>query len=347
MTQRRIEKVLATYVPIPMCIINSNGKVTRASGKIDEVFKYDGIKDADIFALTGIKLPDFIKASNGEKNLLLNRNDKTFKVQVQCMGDAEDNSLAIYFIDVTNYENLKIKYNDEKACMGVVTIDNFDELISNNSDKMRLSIVSDVDKKIRSWCSKINASISMQKENVYFVVFENKYLDKLIETKFSVLDDIREIESEADFPVTLSMGIGAGGKSFNQTDQYAQDALDLALGRGGDQAVVKKGGKIEYYGGKMKTVEKGNKGKSRIVAHALKQLIDQSSKVLIMGHKYPDMDAFGAALGIYRIANARNKETHIIINAFNETLNEVYDLAKESDAYSFINNEKALNIVDK
>ena len=347
MAEKRIEKLLAAYVPIPMCIINSNGKVTRASGKIDEVFKYDGIKDADIFALTGIKFADFLKSAKGEKNLILDRNDKKFKIQVSSIGEEEDSSFGLYFIDVTNYETLKVKYNDEKPCIATINVDNFDELTSNNSDETRLSIISNVDKTIRQWCLKINASITKHKEHMYFIVFENQYMEKLVESKFPILDDIREIETDADFPVTLSIGIGVGGKTPAQTDQYATDALDLALGRGGDQAVVKKGSKIEYYGGKMQTVEKGNKGKSRIVAHALRQLIDQSSKVLIMGHKYPDMDSFGSALGIFRIAAARNKEAHIIINAYNETLQEVYSLAREKETYSFINNEKALALVDK
>jgi len=347
MAEKRIEKLLAAYVPIPMCIINSNGKVTRASGRIDEVFKYDGIKDADIFALTGIKFTDFLKSAKGEKNLILARNDKKFKIQVSGIGAEADTSFGLYFIDITNYETLKIKYNDEKPCMATINVDNFDELTSSNSDEMRLSIISNVDKTIRQWCLKINASITKHKEHMYLIVFENQYMEELVESKFPILDDIREIETEADFPVTLSIGIGVGGKTPAQTDQYASDALDLALGRGGDQAVVKKGSKIEYYGGKMKTVEKGNKGKSRIVAHVLRQLIDQSSKVLIMGHKYPDMDSFGSALGVFRIAAARNKEAHIIMNAYNETLQEVYSLAREKETYSFINNEKALDLIDK
>lgn len=347
MAQHRIEKLLATYVPLPMCIINYNGKVTRASGKIDEVFIYDGIRDADIFALTGIKLEEYQKAAKGEKKLMLSRNDKTFRMQVLPVSEEENASLAIYFLDVTGYESLKAKYNDERTCIGIIHVDNYDELKASNSDEMRLTILTEADRKIRQWCLKINASVHNQKDHIYFVIFENQYLEKMIENKFGILDDIRSIESESDFPVTLSVGIGAGGKNLAQTHQFAQDAMDLALGRGGDQAVIKRGSRIEYFGGKMKTVEKSNKGKSRIVAHALRQLIDQSSRVMIMGHRYPDMDAFGAALGIYRIAAARNKEAHIIINAYNETLHEVYTLAKESEAYSFINNEKAIAMSDK
>ena len=165
---------------------------------------------------------------------------------------------------------------------------------------------------------------------------------KLVENKFQILDEIRNIETEADFPVTLSIGIGAGGKNPAHTGSYAEAALDLALGRGGDQAVFKDGEKIDYFGGKSQTVEKGNKGKSRIVGHALKQLIIQADKVLIMGHKNPDMDAFGAALGIFRFVATNSKEAHIVINNYNETLADVYLQAKESEQYSFINSEKAI-----
>ncbi len=348
MARYRIEKLLAEYVPLPMCIINADGKVTRASGKIDEVFKYDGIRGADIFALTGIKLEDFQEASRGEKRLTLDRNDRFFRIGAVPVSEGECASLAIYFFDDTEYESLKSRYSEERTCIGIVQVDNYDELKASNPDEVRLTILKEADRKIRQWCLKISASVHNQKDYIYFIVFENRYLEKLIQSKFSILDDIRDIETESDFPVTLSVGIGAGGKTLAQTHQFAQDAMDMALGRGGDQAVVKRGGgRMDYFGGKMQAVEKSNKGKSRIVAHALRQLIDQSSRVLIMGHRFPDMDAFGAALGVYRIAAMRGREAHIVINAYHETLQEVYRLARESEAYSFVDNEKALAIADK
>lgn len=346
-TEKRIEKLLSAYVPLPMCIINGQGKVTRASNKIDEVFKYDGIKDADIFALTGIKHGEFFSEDVNEKFLTLSRNDKVFRIQVAYIGNDEQKKAIIYFYDITNYETLKDLYNDEHICLAIINVDNYDELTSSTSEEKRLALSTDIDKAVRQWAGRGNASITRYKENLYLMVFQNAYLDKIVETKFSILDDIREIETEADFPVTLSIGIGAGGKNPSQTDQFANAALDLALGRGGDQAVVKKGSKLAYFGGKMKTVEKGNKGKSRIIAHAIKQLVDQSSKVIIMGHRNPDMDSFGSALGIYRIVANRNRDAYIVINNYFETLSEIYNQAKETGCYNFINSEKAISMADK
>ena len=348
MAERRMEKLIAAYTPFPMCIVNPQGKVTRASAGIGEVFIYDGIRGADIFALTGIKLPEFIKEAKGEKALTLSRNEKTFRIKVVFLDEDEETApLAIYFNDITNYDNLKEMYNNERMCMAVVNVDNFDELSSSTGVEKQLTVTSEIDKTIRQWAAKMRASVTRFKDHLYMLVFEYVSCEKMVESKFSILDDIRLIETEADFPVTLSIGIGASGKSPVEIEQFAQDALDLALGRGGDQAVIKKGSRIEYYGGKMQTVEKSNKGKSRVIAHALKQLIDQSDRVIVMGHKNPDMDSFGAALGIFRIAANIGKEAYIVVDSYNEALTEIYKQAKAIGIYHLINNEKAKSLADK
>ena len=339
MVEKRIEKLLAAYIPFPMCIVNGQGKVTRANGKIDEVFIYDGIQDAGIFTLTGIKFQDLL---DSKKDLTISRNEKIFKILTVPLSAKEDSSVAIYFLDVTEQETLKSLYAAEKLCLAVMQVDNYDELISVTSEGRRYALMTEVDKAIRIWGQKLNASVTRFSAYKYFFAMERGQCAKLVENKFQILDEIRNIETEADFPVTLSIGIGAGGKNPAHTGSYAEAALDLALGRGGDQAVFKDGEKIDYFGGKSQTVEKGNKGKSRIVGHALKQLIIQADKVLIMGHKNPDMDAFGAALGIFRFVATNSKEAHIVINNYNETLADVYLQAKESEQYSFINSEKAI-----
>jgi c-di-AMP phosphodiesterase-like protein len=137
-----------------------------------------------------------------------------------------------------------------------------------------------------------------------------------------------------------------GGKTPANAIESAQAALDLAHGRGGDQAVIKRGSKIEYYGGKTRAVEKSNKGKSRIMAHAIRQLMEQSSKIIIMGHRNPDIDSFGSAMGVFRMAANINKETYIVINKVGENLSEIYKQARETDIYNFISNEKALAIAN-
>ena len=345
MVVRNTEKILTIYTPFPMCIINGQGKVINTGSKIDEVFIYDAITDADIFALTNIKHKDFIAAAEGTKNLTLSRNDKIFKIHVHQIEDS-DNHLAVYFVDVTNHEKLKRLYNDERVCMALVQIDNYDELSKSTSEEKSVQLLGTIDKSIRQWGARLNASVTRFKKDLYLFVMESLYCDKLIENKFAILDDIREIETEGDFPVTLSIGIGINGKSFAHTDQYARDALDLALGRGGDQAVIKNISNIQYFGGKSQSVEKGNKGKSRIVAHAFKQLIDQASRVIIMGHFNPDMDAFGAAIGISRMVKSGGKDAYIVVNNVTEALSEVYRQAKETEQYNLINSEKALAIIN-
>lgn len=344
--EKRIEKLITAYTPFPACIINEHGKVTKASSKIDEVFIYDGIKDADIFVLTGIKYCEFLKQSEEGTELFLSRNDKIFKILTSALRGNTEPHVLICFLDVTNYETLKAMYQDEQLCIGVVSIDNFDELLkADNYNSVEL--ISEVDKTIRQWAIKINASIIKYRDHLYMMVMQNVGSERLVESRFSILDDVREIESDTDFPVTLSIGIGIGGKTPAKNDQFAHAALDLALGRGGDQAVIKRDDTIEYYGGKMQTVEKSNKGKSRIVAHAIRHLIDQSSNVMIMGHRNPDMDSFGSALGVFRLAANAGKEVHIVINKYNDNLAEVYKQANETELYSIINNEKALSLVDK
>ena len=284
MTTMKLEDFMSSYIPLPICVINKKGRVISAGDKIGQVFLYDGIVDSDIFALTGIRASELYAAAEAESHPLLKRNGKIFKLICNKVSDEEDGNLAILFGDVTNLEELKDKYNNEKLCLAKIQIDNYDELISNTSAEYRITVPSEIDRIIRRWAEKIEASINKMGDDSYIASFEQQYLDDVVMAKFDVLDEVRAIETAADFPVSLSIGVGAGGKTPVQTEEYADAALDLALGRGGDQAVLKRNMKIEYFGGKLQTVEKRNKGKSRIVGHALRQLIDQSKKIFIMGH---------------------------------------------------------------
>lgn len=343
----RIEKLLSYYSPMPMCVVNAQGKVTRASRRIDEVFKYDGIVGADIFALTGIKLQEITGAAEENTVLYLKRNDRNFKVVPGMIGSGETEAILLYFVDVTSYETLKDLYNDEKACVMVINVDNFDELTSSAGEAREMQISTEIDKLIRTWCTKLEASVTRFREHLYQVILTQKNYRQLVNSRFTILDQAREIETEADFPVTLSIGIGIGGKSPAETDLYAQDALDLALGRGGDQAVVKNVRNFEYYGGKSQSVERGYKGKSRIIAHALKTLMSQSSKVFIMGHRNPDMDSLGASLGIHRVAASMGKESYIILDSYNEALISIAEDAKATGDYEFVSSDKALSLADE
>ena len=252
----RIERLLAYYTPAPMCIVNSQGKVSRASQKIADVFKYDNIVDYDIFALTGIKMAEIIEAAKEDKVLYIERNDRIFKIFCSFLGEDENASIMMYFQDVTSYDKLKTMYNEEKVCLALVNIDNYDELAANEGEDREMAILTELDILIRRWASELDAAVIRYRDPLYEIVLRYKDVKQLAEGKFEILDRARSVKTDADFPVTLSIGVGIGGKTMAETDDYAQDALDLAMGRGGDQAVVKNIRNLEFYGGKSQSVEK-------------------------------------------------------------------------------------------
>jgi Predicted signaling protein consisting of a modified GGDEF domain and a DHH domain len=333
--------------PLPLCMIDSEGNFLWFNKKFSEIYQDADVANAGIYRVTGLKASEFFTEDPVEKPVMVAHGGKTYRVVSSYLDEDKNKSAVLYWIDMTNYEVVKNLYKDEKSCFAYVIVDNYDDLIASSPDDKKSIVAAEIEKMIRQWAAKLQASITRFRNNQYFVVFEYKHLEKLEAGKFSILDEVREIETDADFPVSLSIGIGVGGKTPQQGDEYAAAALDLALGRGGDQAVVKKVSKIEYYGGRLQTVEKRNKGKSRIMAHAIRQLIDQSNQVIIMGHKKPDMDSFGAALGISRMAKNRSKPVYVIINSYNESLADMYNFAEESGNYKFIKNEQALEIADK
>lgn len=347
MSESMFGKEISSKIPLPLCIVNSKGKVVSANAHMSQVFIYDEIENMDFFALTGIKISELYDSMEQKQHIRLERNGKQFKLMVSKEEEQEDANLFIFFYDITNFENLKNRYNDEKVCVCRIVIDNYDEFAASTLPEMRMKITAAADGIIRQWAGKLGGSINKLNSSQYVMYFQNSAMEEIIESKFAILDEIRKIETEADFPMSLSIGVGVGGKTLAITEEYSRGAMNLARGRGGDQAVVKRMNKIDYYGGKTQTVEKGNKGKSRVIAYALKQLVEQSKQVVIMGHMHPDMDCFGAALGIYRLCAMCERPAYILIDEVTESLQEIYKQAKSTDRYTFINNKKADAITDK
>jgi len=333
--------------PLPLCIVDAEGTILWFNQPFPKIYEDAEMLNSGITELTGLKYSELLQCGAGEKYITVNRNGKVYRVMATFSNEEENGSILLYWVDVTNLENLKTMYNDEKLCYAFVEVDNYDELLAATSDEKKSILAAQIEGTLRQWAVRISATLVRNKSGRYFIAFEHKYLDKLEAGKFSILDEIRAIETEADFPASLSMGIGVGGKSLVELEEFANAALDLALGRGGDQAVVKRKSKVEYYGGKLQTVEKRNKGKSRIMAHALRQMIDQSSRVLIMGHRNPDMDSMGAALGISRIVKNRNKEGAIVVGFMNSSLKRLFSKAQEPGQHRFIGAEEAKLVADK
>lgn len=335
-----------SHHPLPLCVVDKDGLIPMTNDKFKEVFPETKILKTKVEDIFYRKHDEFLPEENNEPIQIIVEDRKYDLISTYLNKDI-NNSLIIYMIDVTEFDNLKVTYENEKECLGYVIVDNYDELISQSPDERKSIISANIESAIRQWAAGIEASVLRYKSDRYLVVFSKKHYDTLVEGKFTILDEIRKIQTDADFPVSLSIGVGLEGSTPHQTAEYANFALDMALGRGGDQAVVKRGTQVRYYGGKVQVIEKRNKGKSRVMTHAMKRLIKQSSKVIIMGHRNPDMDSFGAAVGVHRIAFNCNKDAYIVINEYNYSLDEVYAMAEKSGSYKFLNNDEALEMIDK
>ncbi|MDR2089564.1 MAG: DHH family phosphoesterase [Clostridiales Family XIII bacterium] len=330
--------------PLPLCLTDENGVVMLASASFREVYPTVVPMKTEISQLTGKKASEFADA---QRSGLLTVGERIYRVVPAYLDGDPLKSAALYWIDVTGHENLKTLYANERKCFAHVQVDNYDELLASSPDDKKSLIAAGIEKAIRQWAARMDASIVRYYSNKYFVVFDHSHYKRVAAEKFNILDEVRSIETDADFPVSLSMGVGVDGKTPQQTDEYAAFALDLALGRGGDQAVVKRGMQVDYYGGTLQAIERRNKGKSRVMAHAIKQLVDQSSKVVVMGHRNPDIDSFAAAVGVARIAINCGKDAFIVINEMNHALADFYREANKSGEYSFIGTDGALETIDR
>ena len=244
-----------------------------------------------------------------------------------------DTFLAFYMFDVTMVNQLAQENHDQKLVAGLIYIDNYDEIFESLEEVRHSLLVALVDRKI----------------NKYMFVMPQKYLDQLKENKFALLDEVKAINIGNDLPLTLSISLGTDYKSFIENFEAARSAMELALGRGGDQAVVKSADRITYFGGKSQGTEKSTRVKARVKTLAFKELLETKEQVIIMAHKNPDMDAFGSGIGIYKMVAAMGKKAHIVVNEVSSAISPIYGSFASSNVYPedmIINNDQALSIVD-
>ena len=333
-------------IPLPACIVGENGNILKANELMTEVFLYKDIEGANFFTLTGKKLSEMTGVENDDE-VIIGRNDKYFSLISKVNEEIGFGVVSVFFIDVTERETALRRMEEERPSIILLEIDNYDELMSSVTSDSKKAVPAEVDKLVRKWASENNADITGISEEDYIIIVSTKDVNAMIEDSFSILDHVRNIDAKIDFPVSISIGVGISEQSIVESKSLATAALDLALGRGGDQAVVKTDGRTRYYGGTLQSMEKNNRGKARVIAHALKRLIEESRKVIIAGHKWPDMDSFGAALGAYRICEHLGTDAYIVIEDYNDALQVIYNHAVDTDDYSIIKGRKALEIADK
>ena len=329
-------------LPIPACSVDPEGFIRAANSRITTVFPYEDIEGLKFFALTGVKREQLFEAN--DKEITIDRNGKVFKLWIN-EGATEDSDIVVLFDEATAREEFRERLENERASIVYVNIDNYEELIASAPEDYRRVIPSQIDLILRKWADTYESPLISTGDDRYVMYTSRGRLDKMIEKNFSVLDEVRDIESQIDFPVSISIGAGVSMESLTESESLALSALELALGRGGDQAVVKTDDGTNYYGGTLQTMEKNNRSKSRVVAHALKALINDADKVFIMGHRWPDMDSFGAAVGAYSMCGFLDKDSYIVVDKHNDALETVYSKVVDTDMYKIIKPEKALRMV--
>lgn len=221
---------------------------------------------------------------------------------------------TLYWVENTELKNIADEFRENRPVVAMIMIDNYDELMQNAREGEKANIVSQIERELVRWVSGTTGFLRHADRDKYLFVFEERHMRKIVESRFDILDSVRKIVAGEHMPATLSIGVGRGGKTFGQAEEMARQALDMALGRGGDQAAVKTVNGFEFYGGLSKTVEKRTKVKTRIIASALAELIDGSDNVLIMGHRNGDLDSLGAAVALRKACISRGRDARIVVN---------------------------------
>ena len=332
--------------PFPLVILETNGNVVWKSSKF--VTEFADIDMNNYINDLIIDIKDEIEKSDNKKRKSVIRQiqigKKTYTVQGEFAKSKKyerkkspEYMMILYFIDETEKVKLKQENEDKKICVGIIMIDNYEEVTQRVDAEQKTQY---------DWVNETNGILVKTDRDTYVYVFEQKNLEKIKEEKFAILDSIKNLVRKDKIQLTLSIAISNEGDTERDVYKSASAAMDVILGRGGDQAVIRQNGKYLFFGGKVEEVEKRTKVKARIVAHALEELIKENDKIMIMGHTNPDIDAIGSALGIYRIAKTLEKEAKIVANVETPSIKDLYESIKDQYQEIFISSETALAQVD-
>ncbi len=346
--------------PFPLIMLETNGNIIWKSEKFAQEFSENNIDNMVDEILDEIK--SNIENSENKEKGNINTNTKIDGKDYLILGSyvkskkshkkEQDYTTILYFIDNTNIKKLEQKAENEDICIGIIMIDNYEEINQRISAEILPLITTQVEKIIYDWANKYNALIIKSDRDTFYCVIEQKDLAQAKEDKMTILDDIKNTKlpdvdiSEISQP-TLSIAFSDDGETFIEKTTSTRAVIDIALGRGGDQAIVKIDGKYEFFGGRTQELEKRTKVKARMVSHALKELIQESDNVIIMGHSNGDMDSIGSAMGLYRLTKTLGKDAKIVSEASGIGLEKFIETAKKEEIYSecFINVEDAKELV--
>lgn len=343
----QVQKVLLRELEVPYAMLDDNGRIIWMNAAFERVVhKERGYKKSitSIFpSITREKLPEDLDYTEAD----IEFEDSNYavrmkKIPLQEMADNSDiiegedydgYLIALYLFDETALKIALQEVDDQSLAVGMIYLDNYEEALESVEEVRRSLLIALIDRKVNKYIAGLDGICKKLEKDKYMIVLRKKAMETLRESKFDILDEVKTVNIGNEMAVTASIGIGLDGLSYAQNYEFARNAIDLALGRGGDQAVVKTPGNVTYYGGKSQQVEKNTRVKARVKAQALREIISAKEKVIIMGHRLADVDSFGAAVGIYRIASALDKKAHIVLNDVSTSLQPMVDLFKENENY--------------
>ena len=343
----QVQKVLLRELEIPYAVLDDEGRIIWTNQSFEKVVhKEKGYRKSitSLFpSITREKLPDEIEFV--EMDVAFEDRNYVAKMRKIAMREMVDSSviieadnydgflIAFYLFDETALKIALQEVDDQSLAVGMIYLDNYEEALESVEEVRRSLLIALIDRKVNKYIAALDGICKKTEKDKYMIVLRKKATELLKESKFDLLDDVKTVNIGNEMAVTISIGVGLNGLSYAQNYEFARNAIDLALGRGGDQAVVKTPENVIYFGGKSQQVEKNTRVKARVKAQALREIITSKERVLIMGHRVADVDSFGAAVGIYRIATTLERKASIVLNDVSTSLQPIVDLFKSHEEY--------------
>lgn len=362
----QIQKRLLRELELPHALLDENGKIVWTNKAFEDlVHKPKGYNKSitSIFSnITRDKMPGENDITETEMKIDFEDGNYTLKMKKIPLKEMAENSdiieapgydgylIAVYMFDNTALQIALKEIDDQSLCVGLIYIDNYEEALESVEEVRRSLLTALIDRKINKYISAVDGVAKKTEKDKFLVILRKKAVNQLQEMRFDILDDVKTVSIGNEMAVTVSIGLGVDGLTYAQNVEFARNAIDLALGRGGDQAVVKTRENIFYYGGKSQQVEKNTRVKARVKAHALKEIISAKDEVIIMGHRMADVDSFGAAVGIYRIAKTLERRAHIVLNDVTTSVKPLVELFENNPDYEdnmIVTSQEAMELAER
>ncbi len=357
----QIQKKLLRELDMPHAVLDDTGKVVWTNIAFERAVHLEkGFKKTITALFPSITMDRFPTGSEeASYEVEYNNSNYTIKMKRISLKEMAEHSdiidseyyegslIAVYLFDETALKLAIQEVDNQSLAAGLIYLDNYEEALDSVEEVRRSLLTALIDRKINKYIASCNGISKKIEKDKYFVVMPKKSCELLREQRFDILEDVKTVNIGNEMAVTLSIGMGLNGLSYAQNYEFARNAIDVALGRGGDQAVVKSQDSIYYYGGKSQQIEKSTRVKARVKAHALREIISGKDNVIVMGHRIGDVDSFGASVGIYRIAKTLEKKCYIVLNDVTTSMQPLVDLFRNNSEYGedmIISNQQAIDI---